>query len=227
MKKGLMKGTLSLLLGILFMFTSDEAAAQLRSRIDVQEWPNGMVVLTTGDTLRGPIAFYRKDDVINVLHSDGTVSALSPVNVQYFIAQDSFKDQPHVFVSLMWDQGKDYSNFKRPTFFEQLSPGNVTLVMREAYVQRDISRSSRLLASSYYYDPYYYSGSQMTEEVRELYYLLMPDGNVLTLRKTKRDLLRAFGNKASQVKTFVKNERLSYDRPTDLVSILEYYNGLN
>ncbi|MDX5438528.1 MAG: hypothetical protein LPK03_15095, partial [Pontibacter sp.] len=76
--------TLLLFLSAICLITSSDAMAQFRPSIDVQEWPSGKIVLTSGDTLYGPVTFYRTQEVINVQNEDGTISSFSPVNVQYF-----------------------------------------------------------------------------------------------------------------------------------------------
>jgi hypothetical protein len=201
--------------------------AQQRMEIDVQQWPTGKVVLTSGDTIYGPLAFYRSEDVVNVQNTDGTISAFSPVNVQYFVAQEQPSGRSYFFKTLMWDMGRDYTNFKKPTFFEQLNQGGLTLMMREAYINRHNNYSNSFYGQRYYYDPYFYpTGYQPTQVIKELYYVLLPNGEVVTLRHVRKDLHKLFGKKSRAVKKYVKDHRLDYERPHELVSIINYFNSL-
>ncbi|WP_242916777.1 hypothetical protein [Pontibacter liquoris] len=198
--------------------------AQNRSAIDIQVWPSGEVVLTSGDTVSGPLMFYRNQDVINVQHKDGTVSAFSPVNVQYFIANELPGGNHHVFRTYAWDQGHNYSNFRKPTFFEQLNDGYITLIMRETYTARDLANTG---GYRYYNSAYYApSNSEWAEQVTELYYALLPDGTIITLRNVRKDLGKLFGKKSSLVKSFVKQNKLSYENPMEVVAIVNYFNSL-
>ncbi|WP_162055206.1 hypothetical protein [Pontibacter pamirensis] len=224
-----MKKSLTMLAQVVYvviavMVLSLDASAQYRPEIDVQEWPAGKVVLTTGDTIYGPLTFYRTQEVINVHNEDGTISAFSPVNVQYFVAQEQPSNRPYIFQTLMWDMGRDYTDFKKPTFFEQLNQGPLTLVMREKYVRRDVQYASR---QGYYADPYLYPmGNNYINQVDELYYVLLPDGEIVTLRNVRKDLHRLFGKKSRQVKKFAKNKKLDYSKPHELIAIVNYFNSL-
>ncbi|RDV13751.1 hypothetical protein DXT99_18510 [Pontibacter diazotrophicus] len=209
---------------IAVMVHSLDASAQYRPEIDVQEWPTGKVVLTTGDTIYGPLTYHRTQEVINVHNEDGTISAFSPVNVQYFVAQEQPSNRPYIFRTLMWNLGRDYTDFKKPTFFEQLNQGPLTLVMREKYVRRDVQYASR---QGYYADPGLYPmGNNYIDQVDELYYVLLPDGDIVTLRNVRKDLHRLFGKKSKQVKKFVKKKKLDYSKPHELIAIVNYFNSL-
>ena len=210
---------------IAVLLLSLHASAQHRSQIDVQEWPAGKVVLTTGDTIYGPLTFHRTQEIVTVHNEDGTISSFSPVNVQYFVAQEQPSNRSYIFRTLMWDLGRDYSDFKKPTFFEQLNQGSFTLVMRETYVQRDVHYASS--RQGYSNDPYLNPlGNYYLDQINELYYILLPDGEVVTLRNVRKDLHKLFGKKSKQVKKFVKSRKLDYVRPHELMSIVNYYNSL-
>ena len=209
---------------LMMWFWPSVTQAQFRSAIDVQEWPKGKIVLTSGDTLYGSIVLHRTQDVVNLQHSDGSISSFSPVNVEYFIAQEMPSGRSYFFRTLPWNLGRAYSDFKKPTFFEQLNQGPLTLIMRETYISRDVSRSG----GNFLYDPYFYpSGSQWVEQVKEQYFVLLPDGEIVSLRNVRRDLHRLFGEKSGQVKDFVKENRLDYERPHELVAIVNYFNTLS
>jgi hypothetical protein len=206
---------------------SSYAYPQYRSEIDVQQWPAGKVVLMSGDTIYGPLTFFRTEDVVNIQNSDGTVSAFSPVNVQYFVTQEQPSGRTLVFRTLLWDMGRDYNKFKKPTFFEQLNQGPFTLLMREAYTGGANNYANGPYGQQQYNNPYYYPmGSQTVEVVKELYYVLLPDGNVVTLRNVRKDLHRLFGAKSKQVKSYAKVHHLEYERPHELIAIVNYFNML-
>ncbi|OKL39897.1 hypothetical protein [Pontibacter flavimaris] len=204
-----------------------EASGQYRPTIDVQEWPSGKVVLTSGDTIYGPVTFYRTEEVISVLNEDGTKSSYSPVNVQYFVAQEEPSGRAYTFRSLPWDLGRGYTDFKKPTFFEQLNQGDFTLIMREEYTQKDASRAEMLYAhNAMYGSEYYVPGSEWVDQIKGLYYIMLPDGEIVTLRNVRRDLHQLFGNKSREVKRFVKEKKLSYEKQHQLIAIVNFYNSL-
>lgn len=65
-----------------------------------------------------------------------------------------------------------------------------------------------------------------TIAVKRYHYYWEKDGKIIRLRKSKRFILRQMGGKASQVKAFVKKNKLRYRRDRDLVLILKYYDAL-
>lgn len=209
---------------IAVMVHSLNATAQYRAEIDVQNWPAGKVVLTTGDTIYGPLTFHRTQEVINVHNEDGTISSFSPVNVQYFVAQEMPSNRSYTFRTLMWNLGRDYSDFKKPTFFEQLNQGPLSLIMREAYVRRDVHYASNQIYAN---NPNLYQpGDGYIDQVTGLYYALLPDGEIVTLRNVRKDLHRLFGKKSKQVKKFVRSKKLDYSKPHELIAIVNYFNSL-
>lgn len=200
--------------------------AQFRPQIDVQEWPQGKVVLFSGDTIYGNLTYHRTQEILNVQHEDGTISTFSPVNVEYFVAQELPSGRSHLFRTLQWNLGRDYSDFRKPTFFEELNRGPLTLVMREAYILRD-ANSINSLNQSYLYDPAFYDpNSQWREQVKELYYILLPDGDIIPLRNIRKDLHTLFGDRSKEVKSYIKQNKLDYERPHQLVAIVNYFNTL-
>lgn len=201
--------------------------AQYRPAVDIQEWPTGKIVLTSGDTIYGPITYHRTQDIINIQNEDGTMGAFSPVNVQYFIVQEQPSGKSTMFRSLMWDMDRDFSDFKKPTFFEQLNQGGLVLFMRENYIHKDPDNLSAYSAQGYLYNPdTYVPGSEWINQIKPLYYLLLPDGEIITLRNVRKDLYQIFGKKARQVKKYVKDKRLAYEKPHQLVAIVNYFNSL-
>ena len=204
---------------------SPDVSAQIRTKIDVQQWPAGKVVLTSGDTIYGPLTYHRTEEIVNVLNEDGTISAFSPVNVQYFVAQEKPSNRPYIFRTLMWDMGRDYTGFKKPTFFEQLNQGPLTLIMREGQVlRRDVSDVGR---QGYHNASYIYPVTDAyVDQVTPLYYVLLPDGEIVTLRHVRKDLHKLFGNKSREVRKYVRKKKLDYRKPHQLIAIINYFNSL-
>ena len=200
------------------------AFAQARTAVDVQEWPKGKVVLVSGDTLYGALTYYRTPEIVKVHHQDGSISSVSPVNVEYFIAQEMPSGRSYTFKSLHWDLGKPYTDFKKPTFFEELNRGALTLIMRETYVKGNADRQN---ANLYRNVSSYYGGNSFYEQVKELYYILLPNGEILPLKNVRKDLHTLFGEKSKDVKSYIKLNKLDYEKPHELIAIINYFNALS
>lgn len=195
------------------------AQAQVRPAIDVQEWPTGKVVMVNGDTLYGALTYYRTPDIVNVHHQDGSMTSVSPVNVEYFVAQEMPSGRSHTFKTLHWDLGKPYSNFKKPTFFEILNQGALTLVKREAYSHNLGNMTPTFLEPN--------NKQWASEQIRDVYYILLPDGDIVGLKNPRKDLQALFGKKYKDVRSYIKLNRLDYEKPHELVAIVNYFNTLS
>lgn len=196
------------------------AHGQFRELYAAQEWHHGKVVLATGDSLFGTVLYHPIQDVVQVALNDGAISSFSPVNVSHFVVRDKYNGRPQIFRSLFWNLGRMNTDFKKPVFFEQLNHGTISLIKRQAGVRKSDIGSGNYVDAN---DPQWYDTS---EDVKESYYALLPDGEIVALRNIKRDLLRLFGKKADTVKQFVRSNELDFNKPHELVTIVNYFNTL-
>ncbi len=214
---------------VLILCVSFTLNAQQRDQWDVLWWPESKVVLANGDTVHGALTLYRSQDLIHVQKPDSSIVFFSPVHVKYFVAIEQPSGKKTLFRTLDWDLGRDYSDFKKPTFFEQLNSGKFSLMRREGPWIRNAQRVNS------FYSPgngnglaqHGYQADGPPGYAQELYYLLLPNGEVMTLRNVRRDLLNVFGKKSKKVRTYVRQHNLDYDRPHRLVAIVNYFNTLN
>ncbi|MCJ8164453.1 hypothetical protein MKJ04_06315 [Pontibacter sp. E15-1] len=197
------------------------------NRDETSWWPGSKVVLWSGDTVSGSLTLYRSQDLIYVQQPDGSSNFYTPVHVQYFITREQLSGKTTLFRTLSWDMGRDHSDFKKPAFFEQLNEGSYTLMRREMPLIRNPNaidqpnqQHSFSTVSTYTQDntPLGYAPNR--------YYMLLPNGEVVTLRNLRKDLHRLFGKKSRKVKSFVKKHNLDYEYPHRLVAIVNYYNSL-
>ncbi|UOQ51468.1 hypothetical protein [Hymenobacter cellulosivorans] len=238
------------------------AHAQQRASF-TQQFAGSTVLLTTGDTLRGPLALHRNEDVILLTMPDNTVNTLSAVAVQSFavkaakrdnnlVYQDFYDtrsgfyrgspyyDMPprrllektdtslvRVFRTYRWNHDKDYSDFKSPAFFEQLSSGPNILLRREALVERVMNNGPMYGGYGYGYgNPYGVPRTSYYREIKDAFYLGLPNGNVLPLRSPKKDLLAAFRQQAKQIEQYAKDNKLDFTDARELAFIVNYANSL-
>ncbi|TGE24560.1 hypothetical protein E5K00_04930 [Hymenobacter aquaticus] len=243
--------TLALALGL-----GGPAAAQQRQTF-TQQFAGSTVLLTSGDTLQGPLLLHRNEDVILLTMPDNTVNTFSAVAVQSFAVKgqqddrrnyyDDFFDSrsgyyygnPYynmpprprrerrdtslvrVFRTFRWNHDNDYSDFKSPAFFEQLSGGPNLLLRRESLIERPVYNNPM-------YGGYGYGmpRTMYYNEIRDAFYLGLPSGNVLSLRNPKKDLLAAFRQHAKQIEQYAKDNRLTFTEARDLAFIVNYANSL-
>jgi hypothetical protein len=224
MKKKLTKLIVVCVLCAVFM--PNITQAQQGAILDVQEWPKGKVVLTDGDTVYGALSYYRAQDVVNVHHEDGTLSSFSPVNVEYFIAQDMPSGRSYTFRTLHWDMDKPNSDFKKPTFFEELNRGMVILLVREIYLNRNGNNGGAMSSNTHNSDVSN-STNLPYDQIAQQYFLLLPNNKIVKLRNLRKDLHSLFGNRSKEVKSYIKLNRLDYDKRHELVAIINYFNAIS
>ena len=207
----------------LFLFVSLSFPV-LAQYSEVQEWPKGQIVLTSGDTLYGPLTYHRAEDIIRITLADGSINAFAPVNVQSFTVADK-SERVQTFRPYFWNRGNDYSDYKIPAFFESVTDGNYTLVRRQILAARPISTSPMYAGYGRYYDPYY-GGTRYQTIVQDVFYLYTPAGKLIELRHPERNLEALYNDKADAMKSFVKKNKLNYNDGRDLVAIIRYLNRL-
>jgi hypothetical protein len=207
------------------VFVSTLKAQQL----DVQEWPNGQVILATGDTLYGSVVYHQTEEVIRLIRQDGTNQAFTPVGVRSFTVTDDRSQYQKVFRSYFWNRGNDISDYQVPAFFEVLQEGPYTLVKREGISFRNQSPSAMYAGYGRYYDPYgtgYYPGYRSQPVIVDILFLYTPHQKIQALRNLRRDLEELYGNKSGAMKQFIKTHHLSYNDTGDVMKMIRYFNSL-
>ncbi|MCC2545007.1 hypothetical protein LJY25_01000 [Hymenobacter sp. BT175] len=203
----------------------------------IRRFESSTVLLASGDTLHGPLDFYLAQDIVRIVLPDQTMSTLSAVAVQSFAVQGeqeptigSFRAlvraepvnpaRVRVFRTYLWNHDNDYSDFRSPAFFEQLSSGPRVLLRREVLVTR---------SSPYGYGPYGMNGgmSSTYSDIQDKFYLATPTGAVLPLRNPKKDLPAAFGSLGRQIEQYARERKLSYTDAGELALLVNYANSLS
>jgi hypothetical protein len=198
-------------------------------RVLINEWPRGTVILNDGDTIRGSLTYYRAEDLIQVQLPNGAVQAFAPVNVYAFLAYSGDNSYRQLFRTHLWNRGNDYSDFRSPAFFEQLSrEGQYSLVKRESVVRRDMQQDMMFRRGMYRYDPFLMGGGmpRFVDQVQENFFLVSPEGKIRALRSPKKDIITAFDPKSRQVKAYIKQNKLACNTSHDLIKVITYYNSL-
>ncbi|WP_375435490.1 hypothetical protein [uncultured Hymenobacter sp.] len=240
------------------------STTQAQQSAFVQQFAGSTILLTNGDTLRGPITLRRDQDVLMMAQPDGTVTTLSAVAINSFAVKgenrdsrrgtgyyDNFYDarngfyygnplfssrrseesdlnRVRVFRTYRWNRGNDYSDFKSPAFFEQLSNGPRMLLRRESLMQRTVPNSGPYGYGGYGYGNPYGAGRPMGTytEMKDDFFLATPAGEVIALRNPKKDLLNVFRGQSKQLEQYAKQNQLSFTIARELAFIVNYANSL-
>lgn len=203
-----MNYTIKLIFTVLLSFFAFAVQAQFPSEL----WHEGKVVLVNHDTISGAIKYDLERDILQVNDSK-TIEAYTARKVLYFSIFDNSTNQYRQFYALPFNVTADY---KTPIFFEVFYEGKMTLLAREYVTIQTTS-----------YGPAGMSGSTYSRQILDYnYYFLSETGGINLYRKNKKELYFRMRKYESQIKNFVKRNRLHIDNKKDLIQIFEYYNSL-
>jgi hypothetical protein len=141
-------------------------------------------------------------------------------------AEESDLNRVRVFRTFRWNRGNDYSDFKSPAFFEQLSNGPRMLLRRESMMQRSVPTSGAYGGYGYGnpYGPGRYMGTYNV--MKDDFFLTTPTGDVIALRNPKKDLLNIFRAQSKQLEQYAKQNQLDFTVARELAFIVNYANSL-
>lgn len=173
-------------------------------------WHEGMVVLESGDTLRGQIKYDLQQDIIQFTDKRGTIEALSARKVLICEIFDKTINQYRQFYSLPYNAT---SGYRTPVFFELVAEGKLTVLCRERLENQTTS------------SPYYYGSFSRTVLVNK-YFLLKENGDIVDFSTRRNDFLQLVGKHADIMNGFMKDNKLQLDDKKELARIINYYNSL-
>src|SRR5690606_19251194 len=94
--------------------------------------------------------------------------------------------------------------------------GKLSLLRREQLVTQTVNTTSA----------YWGGGSTSQVVIKYTYFFLDEEGRITYFNGRKKDLLRYMADKQSDVKQFIKQNKLDTDEMGDLVRITAFYNSI-
>jgi hypothetical protein len=193
----------------IFIFFNCWASAQ---EFPSELWHEGKVVLFEGDTLKGNLRYSQETDILEYVKINGsTAIAFSAKKVLYFEIFDRTSNRYREFYALPFAVTGDYET---PIMFEVILAGDpITVLSRERIEYRVVN------------NPYSMAGSYNRMELVYTYYLINKKGKIQQFQGTKKDLIWMLKDKSSEVKKYIKANRLRMDRRSDFIRVIQYYNS--
>ena len=174
-------------------------------------WHEGKAVLISGDTLKGSVKYSIENDLIQ-MDINNTVQTFSSRKIAYFEIFDVTVDNFRHFYSLPYSIRP---NYKIPILFEVLYEGPMALLARESIVLETVPQFNYSYRSNY-------TRRKLTYE----YFFLEQGSEIVRYGGKKNDLTYIMRKQSSQIKKFIKKNKLHHDRRNDLIKITTYYNNL-
>lgn len=173
-------------------------------------WHDGMIVLETGDTLKGSIKYDLQNDLVQI-SSNNKLESYSARKMTHFEIFDQTVKKYRQFYSIPYITSGDY---KAPVIFELLAEGKMTLLCRESAEYRSYSNA------------FYSYGMQSRLVLVYHYFLLNEDGSIVPFVGKRNDLLDLMGAQADKVQKYIKANKLDVADRIEFVQIITYYNSL-
>ena len=106
---------------------------------------------------------------------------------------------------------------KKLTYFVNLIDGKFKLLLKEniKFVEASVAKNSYGTANPATY-----------KRVSDQFFILNNKGQINLVSRKKKDFLNLFMTKSNEVKSFMKEKKLSHKKRKDLVKIITYYNQL-
>lgn len=201
-----------LLLAIILSITFLSAA--LAQQFPSELWHEGKLVLANEEEYEGLLKYDLDRGIVQVEQGGDKIFTFSSQSIFYFTIYDITVEAQREFYVLPYGL---VTSYKAPVIFEVLVEGNITLLCRERVSSKNVTTAN----------PYYLNTPTYQQEVLVYdYYFLDRQGNITPYNFKKKDLLEVLVKRESQVIEFIKKNRLKFDRRTDLVRIIAFYNAL-
>ncbi len=192
------------------------------------EWHQGRVLLSSGDTVTGTLKFALKEEIVQVQVGNAlqTYTARKALNFSF---QDLNQNRERQYYALPFEKTPNYES---PTFFEVILQGKfVTILGREVLVQ------NTQYAGNPGMNPY---GGGMgmggmggmrgmpytTYSVRTDFYFLYADGRIKTFDGSKKRLFFLLKDKEKEIKLYLKQHNVKLSNPQEVTKVIMYYNQI-
>ncbi|MDE0472187.1 MAG: hypothetical protein OXH57_09625 [Ekhidna sp.] len=180
-------------------------------RFSSEVFHQGYLVTNQKDSLKGKLKYDLEANIVTLIVGDKTLS-YSSQKVFYFEIFDAILNNYRQFYSIPHTVNYGY---KIPILFEVIYEGKTSLLRRERIVLRTVTTN------------FAYAGVGNVQNVIEYsYYFLDDRGEISFFSGKKKDLLKYMSDKQSDIKQFIKQNKLSTDQASDLVRITAFYNSI-
>lgn len=183
-----------------------------------QAWHKGDLTLNDGTNLDGLIKYDLESDAVH-LNIDGNTRTYVANQVEKFKIYQRDVKRLRDFITIPFETKAGY---KRPKFFEIVYQNETSLLAREinsysnqtkvnSLATHGVGRLHRVRVGVVNYD----------------YYLVDQQGNLKSVGKGVRGVLRAFDSHQEELKSYIRSNKLKVKEKEDMVKLVTHYNNLD
>ncbi|MEM7548637.1 MAG: hypothetical protein AAF363_03125 [Bacteroidota bacterium] len=176
-----------------------------------QAWHKGKLVTNEGDTVKGLIKYDQETDIVQIQQGTKT-KTFTARKFSYFEILDQLSGYYRYFYTIPFQSGPGY---RVPQLFELLQEGNLTLLSREYIVTENLPQYNS-----------YYQSSFSRQRLNYTFYILEESKDLYRYNGKRNDLLEIMDDYESEIKKYIRKNRLRTDEKRDIVRIVAYYNAL-
>lgn len=162
--------------------------------------------------MRGQIKYDLEANIVSLIQG-GKVKTFSSHKIYYFEINDSILNTIRQFYSIPYNVNYGY---EIPILFELLYEGPLSLLTRESLVQQSQTTGS----------PYWSGTSFPRTIIQYSFYFLNTKGKISYYSGKKKDLFTILSKNQSDLKKYIKDNRLDTDDIRDLIRIAAFYNSI-
>jgi len=181
-------------------------------RFSSEVFHDGYLITNEKDSVKGKLKYDLEANIITLVVGGKTLS-FSSQKVFYFEIFDKILNNYRQFYSIPHTVNYDY---KIPVLFEVVYEGKVSLLRRERIVSRTVNTTFT----------YWGGGNTFQNMIQYSYYFLDDKGDIRFFSGKKKDLLKYMSDKQSDIKQFIKQNKLNTEHASDLVRITAFYNSI-
>lgn len=170
----------------------------------------GYIVTTAKDTIKGSVKYDMEANTLSVL-AGGKLKSFSSNNIFYFEIFDEILNNYRQFYSLPYNVSYGY---KIPVLFELIFEGELSLMLREAIVQKQVNSGN------------YWGAGVLQTVIEHSYYFVDKDGDIKYFSGKKRDIYAIMNKKQNDIKKYIKDNRLDTGDIRDLIRLTSFYNSV-
>ncbi|MCF6366493.1 MAG: hypothetical protein L3J35_09870 [Bacteroidales bacterium] len=172
-------------------------------------WKPGEIYLITGEVIKDyPLKYDLRKNIIEI-KVENIVKVLSVGRVKEIHWIDDFGNKEILRNAML------YENYNGTGLFSILLEGNKSF-LKKPYLK--LIESNYVTALDV--------GEKSNQIVKRNYYFIAEGNKVIEIKKSKKQILKQFGDNADIIKEFAQKNKLSYKNDNDLIKIFSYYNSL-
>ena len=213
---------------LLILFLLSFSITSWAQRFPSDEWYQGETTLSSGEEVKGQIKYDLELETIQV-ELNGKINTYNASQVVFFSIKPNEERPNRLFYSLPF---RNETGYARPKFFEVITQGEVSLIAREYIARQTQSTQGRPWIGATRFDPMFnpdplWNNMPVTREfLAYKLFIVNPKGDIRELGNSKKEVLRAFDGYQSDLKKYIKQEKLNMESIADISMLVRYYNKL-